>query len=76
MLASTRGGSTWRRKNPGSYNRSHAQHRELEWAQDAPQLIWRKFSRYSTVAIASVDDAGQMGPLSAEMPIASLLTKP
>jgi hypothetical protein len=42
-------------------------------ASAAPELAWTGFNRFATVAIASIDDAGQMGPLSPEISIATLL---
>jgi Peptidase family M28 len=39
----------------------------------APELEWGGFERFTTVAIASIDGAGRMGPLSPEAPITSLV---
>src|SRR5258708_27604864 len=43
--------------------------------QAAPtsELTWTGFGRYATVAIAAIDSAGHMGPLSPEATIASLV---
>ena len=41
----------------------------------APGLTLNTFNRYATVAIATIDSAGQMGPLSPEVPIAALIHK-
>ena len=42
-------------------------------ASPTPELSWTGFNRFATVAIASIDTTGQMGPLSPEVSIASLL---
>ncbi len=42
-------------------------------AESSPELQWSGFERFATVAIASIDATGQMGPLSSEAPITSLL---
>jgi len=41
----------------------------------APGLTLNTFGRYATVAIATIDSTGQMGPLSPEVPIAALVGK-
>jgi hypothetical protein len=44
-------------------------------ASPTPELRWAGFGKYATVAVATVDAAGRMGPLSPEVSIASLLRK-
>ncbi|MEP7285443.1 MAG: M20/M25/M40 family metallo-hydrolase [Chloroflexota bacterium] len=44
-------------------------------ATASPELTWSGFDRFATVAIAAVNKAGRMGPLTPELSIASLLRR-
>ncbi len=41
-------------------------------ASPAPELTWGGLTQYATVAVAAVDAAGRMGPLTPEMPLSAL----
>jgi hypothetical protein len=44
-------------------------------ALDAPELIRDDFANYATIAIATIDESGRMGPLTPEYSISALLRK-